>query len=63
MRYFLGTGGGERIEIVIDSGDEIAKNELKTLVFPIIRRIVSDASDRAQGKTPKKKPCGCGGSE
>lgn len=61
MRYFLGIGGGERIEIIIDSGDELAKNELKALVFPIIRRIISDADDRAKGKAPRKKPCGCGG--
>ena len=60
MRYFLGAGGGERIEIIIDCGDELAKNELKTKVFPQIRRIVSEADARKKGIAPKKKPCGCG---
>ncbi|MBS1727368.1 MAG: hypothetical protein JST51_11655 [Armatimonadetes bacterium] len=42
-------------------GDVQMVEELKTKVFPLIRRIFEDAKARERGEAPKKKPCGCGG--
>ncbi|MBI1331307.1 MAG: hypothetical protein GC165_00340 [Armatimonadetes bacterium] len=57
--YRLKVGEGRNCVITLEGCDEVTMTEIRTRIFPAIRRIVTEGQKRAQGQ-PVKRPCGCG---